>query len=831
MEDQLPTLLRRGFVQHDKSNNNKMKNMKSVDYIMEFIADRITLINKKRPKITSQSIGDRVLVIKSETGSGKSTVLPAYIYMNFLKENKVKNVLVTQPRIFTAMDTPRIIASLYPDIHMDKNIGYSTGPFKRSSVENGILFSTIGVLSQQLILEEPESIIKKYKVIIIDEVHERDIDTDMCLFLLKKFLQENYSNPDCPLVILTSATFDEKLFMRYFEVPKLNYIRINGSTFEIKENFPNYSIANCTEYATLKAKKLHLENLEDLEDDVIVRDIVVFVKDAYTAKKIYDSLNAFNSDIMKTDIDKIAKNIDSNITALEKKGGAEKKDSKKYYVLPIMLDKKNLEAGGLEYQNLLTPIENTTVPVWSGKVDYEKAPTKYAVPTRRIIVATNVAETGVTIPTLKYCIDTGYFLNIEFNPEVGCFLMYNKNITRGMAIQRKGRVGRKAPGEWYPCYTKETFEYLYEDQLSKIILTDTTPNILSMLIKEKGTALERRKTSGPDTFQTFRLTDSELFSISNPLPANLSGLDFIEMPSMQMLSYSVEKLHILGFINDNYDITETGYYANQIRFLSLECRKMVLAGFYYGANILDLITISSFVFITKRNIFEKGFKIPNFIKKSDPSFDVYNRILIADEFINCVFVWNIFQSFLQKSLSCLNSEMLSDPKGKKLLYSETIKKWCVDNGIKHYGLMSVIAIRDQIIENLITIGINPYKNSLGLNKHEYNLNKIIKMSLEDGAEEIKKIKYSIYEGFKCNILVNKYNSYSNLLRNVIVKVKTTLVTELNSKVAEQTKPMFLATDSITITTKQNSAQFEFVADGFFSVLDNFVDVDLKFNLY
>ena len=122
--------------------------------------------------------------------------------------------------------------------------------------------------------------------------------------------------------------------------------------------------------------------------------------------------------------------------------------------------------------------------------------------------------------------------------------------------------------------------------------------------------------------------------------------DFIELPSINSLSYSVEKLHILGFIDDNYDITLPGFISNQIRFINLECRKMILSGYYYGASILDLVTISAFVYVQKRNIFEKKFKMENFLKISDEEFPFYNNVLIADDFINCLFIWNSLQKYL-----------------------------------------------------------------------------------------------------------------------------------------------------------------------------------------
>jgi HrpA-like RNA helicase len=844
----LPTLLRKGFIVPQKgmseSDKKKLENTVAIDFILNFISSRIPERRNSVPKLSAKKYGDKVIVLKSDTGSGKSTVLPPKLYTTFFQRTK-KNIIVTQPRILTAVDIPSIIVPFYPELELDKNIGYNTGSFKRLPQEKGVIFSTVGVLTQQLIMDEDKDFMKRYQFIIIDEVHERDIETDLCLFNLKKLLQNNYNNPECPLVIMMSATFDEKPFINYFDVPQQNFIQVIGSTFPIEANFPDYSISNYLSWASMKSQQLHLNNIEDISNNDNFRDIIIFVKDTGIGRKIYEELHHFNTMIDKGLGSKYSENLEVNIERLYKRGGSNGGVEfliKNPYILPILLDRQSFESGGLEYQNLFSKITTINVPIWEtikDKIDFEQPPKKYVIPTRRIIIATNIAETGVTIPTLKYCIDTGFHINVEFNPEVCCNLVFSKNITRGMAVQRKGRVGRNAPGFWYPCYTKETFESMSLDQFSKIIVSDTTENLLGILIKEtdmkivEESSKKKINEKPEDIFQMFKLGSNTWYKPQYTLNTNISGLDFIEMPSIQALSFSMEKLHLLGFIDDEYRITITGFFSNQIRFIPIEAKKMIFAGYANGANILDLITIASFIYVSKRRIFAKAFKITNFLKQAGIAFEFYNRVLFADDFINSLFIWNIFQGFIQRSVSDLNFDIVEtiSEKDKRILYSKDIEKWCDNNGIFYSGLLSVISTRDQLIENMINVGLNPYFNGLNISKNEYNLNKILNSSLEEGLNEIKKIKQSIYSGYICNILKFRKGRYYSLLRNIPIKVKSIMISELNNEFAEQTKPMYIAVDNYTMSSKFGSSQFEFISDSFVSVLDNYISPDEKFHMY
>jgi len=840
------TLLRKGFIVPPKGASAREKeildNTTGMEYILRQMGDWVPMRRGSQPKKVAKQPGDKSWVVLAGTASGKSTAMPSYLHLKFFDRTH-KNIAVTQPRILTAMDIPSTIASVMPEIQLDKNIGYTTGPFKRMPKERGLIFSTVGVLTAQLVAAmsaggDMDAFMRRYQFIIVDEVHERDLETDLCLYLLKKMLEEHYANPECPIVIMTSATFNPQLFMDYYGTPADHFISIKGASFPIQDNFADYSIANYAQYAALKAQQLHLDNLADVAAaQAFSRDIIIFVKGLDVATKIYERLHEFNSVVLNGTGGEIQAYKDALLPRIEehyKRGGAAD-ELKNMYILPIMLAKANLESGDHNYQNLFSRLETLNTPIWrpdkQGHIDMDKPPAAFVQPVRRIVIATNIAETGVTIDTLKYCIDTGFHLNVEFNPEIGCSVMFARSVPRGGAIQRRGRVGRKAEGYWYPCYTKETFESLQTDQLSKILVTDVTENVLSILIKEKETALvelvgkARSVDESTITFPVHRLMTQSRYAVVSEWPTNLTALDFIELPSAQAMGYSIEKLHMLGFIDDAYDITPTGWLANQIRFIGLELRKMILAGYAHGANILDLITIAAFVYTSKHNMFEKSFRLPNFLKIGDKEFEFYSRVLVADDFVNCLFIWNALQGFIQKQLMGMTTATLSSATGKGMLQSDDVQKWCENNGIKYRGLLQAISIRDQIIENMITIGLNPYCNSLDIPAHQFNINKMMH-NLAEGLEEVKKIKLCVFEGFKCNVLVQREYGYQLLFRDIRVKIKSPLITEL--KGVSQKRPHAIVVSAYSLSQKFNAAQFEFVSEEFVSVLDNYITVDEGF---
>lgn len=824
----LPSLLCKGSIKQSDSIDaayfSSIDKMRAIDYILKFI-DRRTAARGARIPEPPIGLGSKIIILRSGTGSGKSTAIAPNLYTTFNKKLG-RSIIITQPRILTAIDKAQDMVKVHKNLVMGLNVGYQTGARSYKPREHGIISMTTGILLNILSTSKNIELVKKYSFIMIDEIHEKDINVDTILFMIKKFLKDCWEMIDCPIFIFMSATFDPEPYLKYFDIPRSNFIEVEGRTFPIADHFPQYDVNNCIMYAFNLATRLHVENLDDLKTgNDISRDIIVFVKNRKDANMIVNLIHTFNSTVMDKGVHYAADYVKSrNDESVE--GGSEN-----YYMLPVLLNKHSFSEGGVDYRNVFSEIQYLQVPIYavddtglniiSDKID------KYVQASRKVIVATPVAETGITIKSLKYCIDTGWVLAPEFNPDFGCTVLVSKNVTKSMAYQRKGRVGRLAPGEWYPCYTESTFNAFPEDSLSKYVTENISAVLLSIMVNETGTILadvnidEPEGDSGPAVLFRKHPTYPNLSKLTHTNSIDFSALDFFESPSAGGLCYSLEKLHVLGLLDFNCMPTLLGYLISHIRKIEIEPMRMIFAGYQHGANILDLITVAAFLQVERRNVCGRNYKFRNPANLGDAASEFYNRAFIADEFIDCIFLWNDFTSEVHKL-----EKMITTEDGDKFSVDH-IKEWCHANDIDHEGFLYVISTRDEIIESMLSVGVNPYYNGLNLAQGTYNITNIFKSSLEEGIEEVKKIKRCILDGYRCNVARwnQSANSYEMMHRHTKVKVRSKLVSEID---AAQPRPQLIILSGVILQPNFNSVTYSFNNSGSVSVLDGFIDLDLNF---
>jgi HrpA-like RNA helicase len=818
-----PTLLKTGTVIKNKhfseADKKKIDTVTALDFLLYYIDNKINSSSKnaKTISIRAKSPGDCVVLLKSGTSSGKSTNVAPALFMKF-----EKSIIITQPKILTTIEITHDILKLNPDyFQLGKNLGYQTGALtKRSTQQPGLMYVTIGILLQQFIHLGIDWVSSRYAFIIIDEIHERDIDTDLTLFYIKKMLDKYWKSSNCPMIILMSATFNQELFISYFDIPPENYIEVLGQSFPIKDMWAQHDINDIFDRITNIVKQIHIENPEDCKS--IVRDILIFVKG-------------------QSDIKQILSNI---------KGLNDLPEFKDNYVYPLALNRTIFIKADKSYQDIMLSGDDILVSLANIKnnvdINDKRMHRQIIKPTRRVIISTNIAETGVTIETLKYCIDTGYMNNIWKNAATGSEVKTNSVITQFMARQRRGRVGRKAPGIWYPLYTKETFDMMPEDQPPKLVTNDFTITLLGLILTETNAEFDVEQNTNiyephVDLFEVY-VRDSDRMTYNNSSDIykymkiktnvnntyyrlktskefNLNSLDLIALPSMDSILYSMEKLYVLGFIKENNQPTALGYFAFRFRKMSCENIKMVMSGYANQANILDLLTIAACLEIGWLSIsITPRFKYKPFSPLGNKVDSLLaSRVFWGCEFINYLWIWNAFTSYMDALI-----------KKKKKNIMLCLEEWCIKNNLNIIGLMEVVALRDEYISMLITMDINPFYNGLGLSRGTYNLSDIIKKDIKLGLLEIQKIKKCILDGYRLNIAVwdVKQSIYVSQFKHNPLIIDTILLRPLKIQTEqEMVRPRIIIYSDIILQQKKTGDIYLYQITDAISIMDGFVTFD------
>jgi hypothetical protein len=152
------------------------------------------------------------------------------------------------------------------------------------------------------------------------------------------------------------------------------------------------------------------------------------------------------------------------------------------------------------------------------------------------------------------------------------------------------------------------------------------------------------------------------------------------------------------------------------------------------------------------------------------------------------------------------------------LKSDIIKTWTKDRSIDYFLFVKLIGIRDELINKLLGFGMNPYYNGLGIPRNLYNLNTMLKNNLQEGLDEIKKIKKCIYEGFRMNLFTYDGAKYISNYGNYPINVDSQLINN---------KPKNILIIKISIEQAKSGDVYE-INGKTVCVMDDYVPVDYEF---
>lgn len=180
-----------------------------------------------RDQIMSKIRKSPVLVIRGETGCGKSTQVPQFILDESYTRSEYCNIVVTQPRRIAATSLAEQVCK-ERGCEINTLVGYQIGLDRKVSDETRLTYCTTGVLLEKLIQQKRMDM---YTHVILDEIHERDEDMEFLLIAIKRFM---INNPFETKIILMSATIDTSQFAQYFRLPCPNGGWLNAPTLDLK---------------------------------------------------------------------------------------------------------------------------------------------------------------------------------------------------------------------------------------------------------------------------------------------------------------------------------------------------------------------------------------------------------------------------------------------------------------------------------------------------------------------------------------------------------------------------------------------------------------------
>lgn len=637
---------------------------------------------------------NQVLVIESATGTGKTVVLPKLA--SHLVDYK-KRVVVTVPKQSLAANSGGFCAKCM-DVRLGEEVGFAHRDSKivekimeddeeitieRSSFNEKntkILFVTDGWLSSKV---SKDLTLSDYGVIMIDEVHERNKDIDQLLLYLREALILN----DQLKVIITSATFDVKHFANYFSSKGIS---VATKSVSGEPNFPIKPIFLDKKINGMNIGKECFETYKKyLYDKNIKEDCIIFVNSNGNAEKICKEL---------------AK-LDKRIYCIEVTSTTNSRDDK--------LENKAAE-------------DPKTDPYL--KELYEKK--RYD---RRVIVATEVWESSVTLPLLKYVIEPGIALVSNYDGEKMLYSLLNSKIARGQVLQRKGRVGRTTPGTCIFLYTEKTYNNLPPSKIPGILKEDFSTYLLKWWIRDENETL------------------GDVISFT---------MNLMDQPSKGNIKTALKSLYALDFCTGDSkrddQLTELGYFLAQQQYEvdgNIKYTKALYYASWYGCK--DEVAVILSIFSLKKGIADLFLECKN-AKFSDKEKKECDRKLsrFQNNFGDMIAGYKAFLAYIEEE--CNQKGYRGDVQ---------MERWCKKNYLNIRQL-------EKVKENYFTLVKKKYPFVLF---EENNEEKFKFDSLDE------KISYCLLKGFFINLAEKKGKQYVNLFPPVKTKADINDIIKLSSK--------------------------------------------------
>lgn len=613
---------------------------------------------------------NQVTIIRAGTGVGKTVITPKIALQAF---NFQKKVICSVPKRILAENGAQFAVECL-DVVMGEEIGYFYMGENKTSEKSKLIFTTPGSLKSLVTRDEKDPYLSEYNCIILDEIHERSVQTDQLLLLMKTIMDKR---PEFRLILM-SATIDLSQFEDYFKIKSnfsYNVIDIPGKSFNVDLFYEKKPLKpNSWKQETIN-KIMHI--LKTTKSG----DILVFIKSGADGNFLCNELNK---------VVKSLKDINPFCIILEAKSTKEQRD----YATN-------------EFKYKSHPNIDPNNPY-----------------TRKVVMATNVVESSLTVNGIVYVIDNGFALEASYFPKKNARSLVENRISKAAATQRSGRAGRTMDGYCYRLYTEKEFSQFRDFPVPDIQKTDITNDILDLFM---------------------------LNYIKNTAHVRLFLKNLISPPSEDFIQSSLKKLFGIGAItsmNNDGIITPLGKAISNFRAIEINMAKTILASYeYYCKNdIISIIIICMKIDARIENLFDIR---PN--KKLDKK-DQEREIKIIQnlhkkkfysphgDYITILNVYNALKTYMKSNNGIKNAKL-----------------WCKENGISSNVFID--------------------KNS----KNNWDL-------VKNNSNKIKYILQNIYKPHKNNNIIEIDSSENFLDQNIKIsnnklnnKINNKLNNDINDK--------------------------------------------------
>jgi ATP-dependent RNA helicase DHX8/PRP22 len=493
-----------------------------------------------------------------------------------------KRIGVTQPRRLAVISLANFVSELY-GCEVGQEVGYQVR-FDDSTMEGTQLkFMTDGILLQEA---SGDPLFGRYNVLIFDEAHEQGLNTDIGLGLVKRALAQR---PDLHVVIM-SATIDTGRFAEYFDNAPI--ITVEGRSFPIE-----------TQYLQPEEHKAAVSMCREAGPEASLPALA-----AYKANQVHTS-----------------------------QGDG--------HILIFMPGKKEI-AQTIEYLEDLGHHDWLPLPAHSEMDQPEQQRIFTETGQRKIIVATNIAETSITVDNLAFVIDSGLIRQMTFDHHHGIGALRTIEHSKAGLRQRQGRAGRTRPGMYLPLFTESDYKFGRADYRE--------PN-----------QVERPEYSMPE-IQREDLASAVLRMIELGV-SDVANFDFMNAPARGAVRNAIRALFELGAVDQDEQITSLG---RKMAKLPVEPRiaRMILEAQKFGC-VDEILTIAAC--LSTNTIFTRPI---GFESQADDA-----RLRLEDDRGDLFTLLKIIPLYLKQKRK---------------------DEWCDNNFLNQHVLEEILKVRDQL-RNLV----------------------------------------------------------------------------------------------------------------------------------